>query len=160
MPVADRQRWRREPTGVERSVFQPGPSAAHPRIPVARGWRIAGTIIGVVAAIVLLTVVLRTTDERGTQYREIQPVAIETDAADHDSIGISVQVDPDLPGEGRVRVTGDQLVEVEVSGDAICAPVIGAADAWIDVLFCGVLDRLTVVALDIDDVRTTLVARF
>ncbi len=162
MPAGRAERQRDRP-GVGPSVFPPGPSPEHPTIPVGRGWRVAGSVIAVIVAATVVTIISIVTEEPDVQpdYQAIPTSAIETDAVDPPRVvAVEVHVDPALPGEGRVRVAGDELVRVDVAGAALCTPVSGAAGAWIDVRFCGPLDRLDITASDADATTTTAVARF
>jgi hypothetical protein len=158
--ASSRQEWQRDRAGAEPSVFPPGPSRDHPIIPLARSWRIAGGIVGAIALVIVAAIVGAGSGDSEPEYREILPAAIEIDPVDDSSAFVSVQVDPALPGESRIRVTGDGLVRVEIAGDALCTPVSGAAGGWIESGLCGALDILTVTAYDIDDVITTIVVKF
>lgn len=146
--------------GNEPSVFPPGPSRDHPTIPLGRGWYVAGTVVGAIVVVLVAAVIGVATGDEEIVYRDLPPTAVETDAVDASSVRFSVQVDPDLPRTGRIQVDGDDLVRVDVTGDALCAPVSGTAGGWIDVRFCGPLDVLTATAYDIDDETTRIVASF
>ncbi len=133
----------------------------HLEVPPSRRWHVAGTVIGAVVVLVLVTFVFAETDDQPIEYRDVLPTAIVTDADRRPTItSVDVQVDPAEPSEGRVRVSGDGLVRVEVEGGALCAAVVGAADAWIGVRFCGELDLLSITAADADGETTEAVAQF
>lgn len=134
------------------------PSPDHPVLEPGPRWKRAGLVIGaaiVLGVVLVIDLVSGGDDGPERDVVELTVVSVSGDGPTIESVAIDIA--DGLPGAAEIRIDASGADRVDVTGDALCAPVAGSESAWLDVEVCTASGELTVSAVDGDDERSAAV---